>query len=173
MISDILKAKVLMSVARGSSVSGSARANGLTPRQGRDAISRLCRTFRLPSDISEIQANPQPYLLAASEIGNTPKYALRKELRVRLQRHLKLRSADELTPKYISNLTSEMILEAGITAGALADIQEWLTQNGISLTQKAPSSDVHMQLVKRAIFLLASFGFDVEASKTQLSGLVD
>lgn len=171
MLSDKLKAKVLAAVAGGSSLSDAARANDLTPGQGRDAVSRLCRNFKLSPDISDIRANPKTYLELASRITSDPRHALRKELRSRIQRLLQLRSIDELTQKYISNLTAAMVLETGITEIGLAEIQEWLVDNGASLKLQAPSKHEHMVSVKRAIFLLDSFGFDTTMVSSQLKGL--
>lgn len=168
---DTVKAKVLAAVANGSSVSDAAREHGLTPNQGRDAVARLCRDFRLPADIGEIQTNPKKYLDSASKVAMNPHYALRKNLRGELQYRLQLQSVDELTPKYVSNLTATMLLDSGITETGVADIQEWLFENGTTLKRQAPISHEHMTSVKRAIFLLNSFGFDTTEASSQLSAL--
>ena len=129
--SDNIKAKILAAVASGSSVSEAAKANGITTTQVRSAISRLCRTAKLSADISDIQESPKEYLELASLIQSTPQYALRTDLRRKIQYCLRLKSADEITPRYISNLTSEMILDAGITEFGLYEIQQWLVANGV------------------------------------------
>ncbi len=167
---DNIKAKILAAVARGSALSEAAKEIGLTGSQARSAVSILCRKENLSSEISEIRNNPDKYLALALRITNTPQYALREELRRRIFNNLRLKSADEITPKYVSNLTAAMILEAGITEVGLSEIQEWLVTNGTSLKKRAPETQ-HMSLVKRAIFLLDSFGFDTETVRNQLSGL--
>ncbi len=168
---DNIKANVLAAVACGSSISEAAKANGLTPAQGRTAISRLCRTAGLSSEISQIQEKPEKYLEISSKIQNSPQYALRRELRKKMLENLHLKSPDAITPKYVSNLTAEMILDANITEVALSEIQEWLVANGTSLKRRAPNKNQHVSLVKKAIFVLDAFGFDTTAAKKQFNGL--
>ena len=143
MIQDSTKAKVLESVARGQTLPDAASANGLKTSQGRDAISRICRYLKLSADISEIQSNPDKYIAAALSIINDPKYSLQNKLRKDLQHKLSLRSADELTPKYISNLTAEMLLSAGVSESSLVSVQAWMINNDSSLLS-------HKRLTKKA-----------------------
>jgi hypothetical protein len=167
-IPDTVKANVLMAVAGGSSVSEAARANGITPNQGRESISRLCRSLKLSSDVSEIRAHPKKYIESASKVAGDPKYALSKGLREKMQRLLRLRPPAELTPRYLSNITAEALLSVGITPGALADIQGWMLDNGTALKRRAPAGVQYTQMAKRALLLLDAFGFDVAKAASQL-----
>ena len=168
MQTDHLKAKVLASVARGMSVSDAAASHGLNAGQARDAISRICRDNKLPSEIAKIHAKPAPYLKAAEKVISTPRYGLRKGLRKDMEWCLKLQSADQIEPDYISNLTAAMILDSGITEVGLAEIQEWLNESGVRLKKKAPEDDEHLVLVRRSMYVLDSFGIDVECAKKQI-----
>lgn len=170
---DHLKAKILVSVARGMSASEAAESHGIKAGQVRTAISRICRFNKLPSEIAKIHANPAPYQKAAEKIMSTPRYGLRKDLRKEMEHCLRLESPDQIEPNYISNLTAAMILDSGITHVGLAEIQEWLTKSGVSLKRKAPEIDEYLTLVKRAAYLLDSFGFDVTSASSQIERLND
>lgn len=58
MITDHLKAKVLVSVASGMSISDAAAQHGIDVGQARNGIGRICRDSKLPSEVSKIHANP-------------------------------------------------------------------------------------------------------------------
>lgn len=168
MITDHLKAKVLASVADGLSVSEAAALHGIDVSQARSGIARVCRDSKLPSEVPKIHANPRPYKKAAERVISTPRYGLRKALRNDMEYCLRLQSADQIEPGYISNLTAAMILDAGITDVGLAEIQEWMAGYGASLKKKAPIDNEHLVLVRRAMYVLDSFGIDVEDAKRQI-----
>lgn len=168
MITDHLKAKVLASVASGMSISEAAAQHGIDVGQARNGIARICRDSKLPSKVSKIHANPRPYKKAADKIVSTPRYGLRKALRKDMEHCLQLQSADQIEPGYVSNLTAAMILDAGITDVGLAEIQEWIVGYGASLNKKAPVDNEHLVLVRRSIYVLDSFGIDVEDAKKQI-----
>lgn len=168
MITDHLKAKILASVASGLSVSEAAAQHGIDVGQARNGIARICRDSKLPSEVSKIHTNPGPYKKAAERVINTPRYGLREALRKDMEYCLKLQSADQIEPGNISNLTAAMILNAGITYVGLAEIQEWMAGYGASLKKKAPIDNEHLVLVKRAMYVLDSFGVDVEDAKKQI-----
>lgn len=105
---------------------------------------------------------------AAERVISTPRYGLRKALRKDMEYCLQLQSADQIEPGYISNLTAAMILDAGITDVGLAEIQEWMAGYGASLKKKAPIDNEHLVLVRRAMYVLDSFGIDVEDAKRQI-----
>jgi hypothetical protein len=170
-IPDKLKAQVLLAVAQGASVADAARGLKLTPSQGRDSISRLCRDLRLPSDVQAIRANPVAYISAATRMFGDPKNELHSGLRYRLQHALKLRATDALTPEYLSNLTASAILSAGLTTVALSEIQDWLVRHEKRLRPKAPKAGAETREARRAMFLLDSFGFDVRNAAAQLAAL--
>lgn len=168
MITDHLKAKVLASVASGMSISETAAQHGIDVGQARNGIVRICRDSKLPSEVSKIHANPEPYKKAAERVISTPCYGLSKALRKDIEYCLRLQSADQIEPGYISNLTAAMILDAGITDVGLAEIQEWMAGYGASLKKRAPVGNEHLVLVRRAMYVLDSFGIDVEDAKRQI-----
>jgi hypothetical protein len=173
MIPDTAKANILIAIARGQSVTNAAQTNGFTAAQARGALPRLCRDLKLKWDLEEIRANPQKYIDAATAVAAVPKNALRRVLRDDLVIRLKLRSPDELTPQYVSNITAETLLLNGVTETALVEIQEWLLANSLSCKRKLPETDEHMRTIQRAIILLDAFGLDLSIPKTQLKTLGD
>lgn len=170
MQTDHMKAKILASVAIGMSFSEAADSHGLNAGQARDAVACICSMHKLPSEVQKIHATPVPYLKAAEQVMSTPRYGLRKALRKDMESCLRLQSADQIEPKYISNLTAATILDAGITEVGLAEIQEWLAESDASLKKKSPDRDEHLVLVKRAMYLLDSFGIDVDSAKRLIAG---
>jgi len=84
---------------------------------------------------------------------------------------LKLRSTDELTPQYVSNISAETLLSNGFTETGLVEIQEWLLANGLSCKRKLPEKDEYLRTIKKAIVLLDAFGLDVSHAKEQLKNL--
>ncbi len=81
---------------------------------------------------------------------------------------LKLRSADELTPPYVSNITAETLLSHVVTETGLVEIQEWMLANGLSCKRKLPEKNEYMRAVQKAIILLDAFGLDVSLLRAQL-----
>lgn len=171
MIPDTAKANILIAIARGQSVANAAKANGFNVAQARGALPRLCRDLKLRWDLEEIRTNPQRYIDAATVVATVPKNALRRLLRDDLVTQLRLRSPDELTPQYVSNLTAETLLLNGVTETALVEIQEWLLANGLSCKRKLPETDEYMRTIQKAIILLDAFGLDLSAAKTQMKNL--
>ncbi|MBO9661426.1 hypothetical protein [Dokdonella sp.] len=171
MISDMMKARVLLAVAEGQSLASAAEANGLSPSRGRDALNRLCRKLRMPGHVAEIHANGQVYRDAALKIIHDPKHALRRGLRDKLVRFLELRSAEDLTPGYVSNMTAPFMLDVGFSRDAVSEIQEWLLANGTRFKRQAPKAGTQTQTATSAALLLDAFGFDVIAAKAALDEL--
>lgn len=171
MISEAKKAKVLLAVAEGQTLAAAAKANGLSPGRGRDALARICRKLGLACTVDEVRANPDVYRDAARRIIDDPGNALRKDLREKLVRYLKLRSADDLTPHYVSNLTASSMLAAGLTHGAVAELQAWLLASGTRFKRQAPREGEETQAAVRAVLLLDAFGFDVNAARAALGEL--
>lgn len=124
MISDVTKANILIAVSEGQSVTDAAKCYGLSYAQARGALPRFCRHLKLRWDLEEIRTNPKKYIDAAIAIISSPKNALRRVLRNDLVVQLKLRSPDELTPQYVSNITAEILLSHGVTETGLVEIQE-------------------------------------------------
>jgi hypothetical protein len=169
--SDTAKATILIAIASGQSVAIAAKANGFSAAQVRGTLPRFCRDLKLRWDLAEIRGNPQMYIDAATAVASAPKNALRKLLRNDLITQLKLRSPEELTPQYVSNITAETLLSNGITESALVDIQEWLLANGLSCKRNLPEGVKYLRAVQKAIILLDAFGLDSSIPKAQLKNL--
>lgn len=179
MISDVVKARILLSVANGATLAEAARFNGVKPEQARNAIHRICRSRSLgrgqwlPSQVSDIQSSPQKYIDFASKIIGDSRFTLREALRAKLVGALSLRAPDDLTPGYVSNIAAEMLLENGFTSIAVAEIQEWLVSCGSSLKCQAISDIKYVRQAKQAAFLLSAFGFkvgDIVAHLNEIEG---
>ena len=168
MISDMTKANILIAIAKGQSVAEAAKPYGLSYAQARGALSRFCPHIKLRWDLEEIRANPKKYIDAALAIIASPKNALRRVLRDDLVFQLKLRSPNELTPQYVSNITAETLLSHGVTETGLVEIQEWLLANGLSCKRKFPEKNEYMRAVQKAIILLDAFALDVSHLRAQL-----
>jgi hypothetical protein len=168
MISDMTKANILIAIAEGQSVADAAKSYGLSYAQARGALPRFCQHLKLRWDLEDIRAKPKKYIDAAEAIVSSPKNELRRILRNDLVLQLKLRSPDELTPQYISNITAETLLSHGVTETGLVEIQEWLLTNGLSCKRKLPEAKEYMRAVQKAIILLDAFGLDVTRPKEQL-----
>jgi hypothetical protein len=168
MISDMTKANILIEIAKGQSVAEAAKSYGLSYAQARGALPRFCQHLKLRWDLEDIRTKSQKYIDAATAVLSSPKNSLRRVLRNDLVFQLKLGSADELTPQYVSNVTAETLLSHGVTETGLVEIQEWLLANGLSCKRKLPETDEYMRVVQKAISLLDAFGLDVSRPRAQL-----
>lgn len=168
MISDMTKANILIAIAGGQSVAEAAKPYGLSYAQARGTLPQFCQHLKLRWDLQEIRANPKKYIDVAIVIVASPKNALRRVLRNDLVFLLKLRSADELTPPYVSNITAETLLSHVVTETGLVEIQEWMLANGLSCKRKLPEKNEYMRAVQKAIILLDAFGLDVSLLRAQL-----
>jgi hypothetical protein len=168
MISDMTKANILIAIACGQSVAEAAKPYGLSYAQAIGTLPRFCQHLKLRWDLQEIRANPKKYIDVAIVIVASPKNALRRVLRNDLVFLLKLRSADELTPQYVSNITAETLLSHVVTETGLVEIQEWMLANGLSCKRKLPEKNEYMRAVQKAIILLDAFGLDVSLLRAQL-----
>ncbi len=144
---------------------------GLSPAQGKNAIAIICREIKLAPDLAEIRARPTDYQKSARRIIDDPKHALEKDLRGRLMRGLRLKNPEDLTPKYVSNLSVSSMLSAGLTLRTIADTQAWLVAHGTRLKPLAPKEGEESQAASRAMLLLDAFGFDVKAAQDALREL--
>ena len=168
MRSDSVKARLLLAVAAGSTVSAAGAAENLTRAQASDSIFRLCRSLQLPADIKRIRADRKTYSQAAANVLREARSDLRGGLRREMKERLRLRSLDELTIGHVSTLTASAVLAAGITEVGLAEIQEWLVKNGSSLKRSGPSTLEDTKRARRAMYLLDAFGLDVSNAKSAL-----
>lgn len=81
---------------------------------------------------------------------------------------LRLKTLEELTPKYLSNISASQLLDAELTLIAIADAQRWLVANGTSLKRRPPESKAELEAVERAIATLDAFQFDTAVVRAQL-----
>lgn len=171
MIPDTVKAKILIAIAQGQSVGDAAQAYGFKYAQARGAFPNFCRRLGLRWDLDEIKTHPQKYIDAALKVISMPQNSLRRPLRVNLIKQLRLTSAEELTPRYVSCLTAEMLLSNGVTENAITEIQKWLLAHNYSIKRKVPNSDEHLRIAEKALHVLDAFGFDMSVAKNQLKTL--
>jgi hypothetical protein len=82
-----------------------------------------------------------------------------------------LKNAEDLTPQYLENISAAQLRNAGLTMVAVAETQQWLMNNGVSLKRKPPKSTAEIQAVKRAIATLDAFQFGIENVQSQLNFL--
>ncbi|MGB3423178.1 MAG: hypothetical protein WBF84_00935 [Castellaniella sp.] len=172
MIPNSTKAKILRSVADGATLSQAGTAAGISTARARTALGSLCRTLRQRADVEAIQAQPQKYLDALLAFEIKPQFELRKALVDKLEQALRLRSAAELTPQYLSNITASQLLECGVTLVAIAELQKWLYSHDLSLKRRPPKTESDLRETQRAIALLDAFHFDTDILKQQLANLV-
>lgn len=102
-----------------------------------------------------------------------PALQLNHKIAYNLTEALKLRNIEELTPRYLSNISAAQLLSAGVTLVAVSDAQQWLVKNGASLKRRPPESSVEIQAVQRAVATLDAFHFDTESIRSQLSFLLE
>lgn len=127
----------------------------------------------MPGKVHEIHANPAPYLKRVSEAPMVEKSKLLNKTVHDLVEKLKLGSADQLTPAYLSNITPAQLYSAGVTLVTISDLQAWLTSCGLSLKRRPPEDPEQVRAVERAINLLDTFYFDVSSIRSQFSNLME
>lgn len=100
-----------------------------------------------------------------------PDYRLNPKVVASLVAALRIRSSDKLTPEYLSNISAAQLLNAGVTPVAVAQAQEWLMRNELSLKRAPPDNAQQVKAIAQAIALLDAFHFDTVAPKAQLEWL--
>ncbi len=169
MVPNHRKIEALKVVLDGGTLSEAGAAIGVGQSRARDLISRICREFGLPREIEYIRSNPKKYLDKINGFKDNPKMALRSVLIHNLIRVLKLNDVNELTPRYLSNLTASQLMSVGITSVAILEIQEWLSSYQLSLKVSVPKNENDIKKVKQAIAILEVFQFDTNLVNEQLS----
>jgi len=171
MIPGSTKAAILRAVVNGSSIAEAARQELIATAQARYALQHLCRRFRLPAEVSEIQAHPERYTQALAEFEASPEIGLGRALTTKLTDALMLSSPMQVTPEYLSNISAAQLLERGLTLINVHQIETWLSGSGKGLKRSPPRTDREIQEASKAIALLHTFFFDVSAAKAQLEHL--
>lgn len=169
MVPNFRKIEALKVVLKGGTLTEAGAAIGVSQSRARDHITRICREFRLPSDLKYIRSNQNEYLEKIKGFKDEPKMVLRSALIHKLVHVLKLKGKSELTQKYLSNLTASQLMSVGITPVAIVEIQEWLSHFKLSLKVGAPQNEQDIKKVKQAIAILEVFQFDTKVVNEQLS----
>lgn len=164
--------KVLRAVAEGRTLKEAGAAVGVGGNAARGMLYRICRELRLPSSLSDIRNNKEACLAALGVSEDHPVIELNSKIAYSLQEALRLKTAEEVAPKYVSNLSASQLLANGLTPTAVSDIQCWLVQHGTSLRRKAPEEGAETTLVRRAIDLLDAFHFDTKKVQEQFDHLI-
>jgi len=172
MIPGSTKATILRAVVNGSSIAEAARQERIATAQARYALQHLCRRFRLPAEVSEIQAHPERYAQALAEFEVSPEIGLGRALATKLTAALMLSSPKQVTPAYLSNISATQLLERGLTLVNVHQIEIWLSGSGKGLKRSPPRTDREIQEASKAIALLHTLFFDVSAAKAQLEHLL-
>ncbi|WP_428827696.1 hypothetical protein ACLIKD_06810 [Azonexus sp. IMCC34842] len=171
MENDIRGAAIVRSVAKGSTLKAAGESIGVSGTRASQLLWRYCRKAGLPPDVHDIRANPDTYLKAVGEPTEAEKSTLPNNTIHALVGKLKLKSADQLTPSYLSNITPGQLRSAGVSLTTIGALQDWLHSCGCSLKRQPPSDPGQLKEVEKAINLLDAFYFDVSTIRSQFSCL--
>jgi transposase len=168
---DIRGAAIVRSVAQGGTLKAAGESIGISSTRAGQLLRRYCRKAGLPEEIREIHASPDRYLEMIGKAPEVEKSQLRTETIRALVEQLKLKSADQLTPSYLSNITPGQLHSAGVSLTTTCTLQKWLHSCGYSLKRQPPNDPTHLKEVEKAINLLDAFYFDVSTARSQFAGL--
>lgn len=168
---DIRGAAIVRSVAKGGTLKAAGESIGISSTRAGQLLRRYCRKAALPAGVHEIHANPDPYLKFIGKAPEVEKSKLPNKTIRALVEQLKLKSAEQLTPSYLSNLTPGQLHSAGVSLTIICAMQDWLHSCGCSLKRQPPDDPAHLKEVEKAINLLDAFYFDVSTIRSQFSGL--
>ena len=171
MENNIRGAAIVRAVAQGGTLKAAGESMGVGSTRAGQLLRRCCRKAGLPEEIQEIRANPARYLEVIGEALEVEKSKLPNKTIRALVDQLKLKSAEQLTPSYLSNITPEQLLSAGVSLTIICALQNWLHSCGHSLKRQPPSDSGHLKEVEKAINLLDAFYFDVSVIRSQFAGL--
>lgn len=172
MITGTQKATVIRAVIDGASLPEAARIAGIKSAQANTALKGFCWRFRLPREVADVRAEPARYLEALKAFETSPEIALGQDLSKRLTMLLQVKSPQEVTPKYVSNIEASQLLESGLTPINVHMIETWLASHGHGLKKAVPKDDKEIEEAKRCISWLHVRGFDVTTPRTQLEHFV-
>ncbi|MGL5632608.1 MAG: hypothetical protein ACRDD3_09615 [Azovibrio sp.] len=171
MITNDRKIMVLQHVAEGGTIKEAGAAAFISAGRASQLLANLCRELKLSSSLADIRTDPKKYLTRLEEFKHRPQFELRKSLVHDLIFKLKLKSEDDLTPKYVANISASQMLNSGVTLLAVTEIQEWLSKRGLSLKRRPPETNKELTEVKRAIAVLDVYHFDTAFLRKQLQNL--
>lgn len=171
MKNDIRGASIVRSVAQGGTLKTVSESIGLSSTRAGQLLRRYCRRAGLPGDVRDIRANPERYLEATGKALDVEKSKLPNKTIRALVDQLKLKSAEQLTPSYLSNITPGQLHSADVSLTIMCALQDWLHSCGHSLKRQPPDNPAHLKEVEKAINLLDAFYFDVSTIRSQFAGL--
>ncbi|WP_445367095.1 hypothetical protein ACH5Y9_18285 [Methylomonas sp. BW4-1] len=169
---DTRGAAIIRSIANGGTLKAAGESIGVSDTRASQILHRYCRHIGLSSIVSEIKSNPSIYLDKIGEITEIEKCPIPQKTIRDLVWKLKLSSEDQLTPKYLSNITATQLLLADVSLTTVSDLQEWLQNSGLSLKRHAPERNEEIKAIRRAVNLLDAFCFDISTIRDQFSHLI-
>lgn len=172
MITGTQKATVIRAVIDGASLPEAARKAGIKSAQANTALKGFCRRFRLPREVADVRAEPARYLAELKASEASPEIALGQVLSERLTIVLQVKTPQEVTPRYVSNIEASQLLACGLTPINVHMIETWLASHGRGLKKAVPKDDKEIEEAKRCISWLHVRGFDVTTPRTQLEHFV-
>ena len=170
---DTRGAAIIRSIANGGTLKAAGDAIGVSSTRAGQILRIYCRQIGLPGTISEIKSRPFDYLNNLEKTTEIDRSTLTRNAIHNLVYKLKLKSAEELTPKYLSNVTASQLLGVGVTFVTISDLQGWLKTSGHSLKRHPPESANAITAIKRAINLLEAFYFDISLINEQFDHFDD
>lgn len=173
MKNDIRGYAIVRSIAQGNTLKATAISIGVSSTRTGQILRRCCREIGLSDSVEDIKKNPDIYLEKIGEPTAVEKSPLAPKTIHDLVNKLKLGSVEQLTPKYLSNITPIQLLSVGVTLTTVCDLQDWAHTCGYSLKRNAPENTEEIRAVKRAINLLDAFYFDVSVARNQFSTLIE
>lgn len=173
MKNDIRGAAIVRSVAQGNTLKAAAESIGVGKTSAGQLLRRYCKRLGLPGEVQAIHGDPASYLKSVGEVPEVEKSRLATMTIRSLVEKLKLQSADQLTPKYLANITPVQLRSAGVSLTIICELQAWLHSCGYSLKRQPPGDPEHVKAVERAINLLDTFFFDVSVIRNQFANLME
>jgi DNA-binding CsgD family transcriptional regulator len=167
--SDPRATEILRHVVEGKTLKEAGALIGVGAGQARHLLTKICRQLRMPESLAEIKRDRQSYLIKLPPAQGFSWKGLNANLLTHLISVLHLRSPEEFSPDYASNLTASQLHVAGVSLDSIADLQSWLLQSNRTLRRRPPESDEELQAARRAIDLLDSLQFDVANTRVQFA----
>lgn len=162
---------VLRAVADGKTLTEAGTSIGVGVGRARQLLNKICRELKLPNGVSEIRRHKEEYFQLIGKLENSALIQINPKIAENLARALGLKKLDDLTPKYLSNISAAQLLNVNLTLVAVAEAQEWLVRHGMSLKRRPPENGVELQAVQRAISTLDAFQFDTSLVRSQFCHL--
>ena len=152
------RAEILRLVASGKSLNEAGSALGIGQGSARQHLAKACRRLGLPDRVADIHTQAPEYLKRLDTSTSDPLARLQPRIASHLLQALGRKYPNTVSPNDVARKTAAHLLQAGLSDVAVAEIQEWLMQNGCSLRPEHPKTEEHLRIVRRAQRLLDAFG---------------